>query len=204
MQRQSSGHEICLGGQLAYLGDARSNPMSEAHLRAKSATAAAAPLFEPACDRLFADLQHLETIRLDAARPMGMGDVSRSVTPKFGLLAPPPADGVVTARHFMPFSYHPTLALTGAQCPAAGGADARNDGRRNRGAAAGSPALVTLEHPSSAMTVTVDWQNCDDGFMVCSARVLPTARLLARGAKSMCLKRCCRCRCRHSPTPLAG
>ena len=54
--------------------------------------------------------------RLKAGELMGMGDVTKSVTPKFAVLGKPRNGGTITARYFMPWKTHPTMAVTGAQC----------------------------------------------------------------------------------------
>ena len=61
--------------------------------------------------------ERMESLRLEAGRRMGLGDVSKSVTPKIGLIAEPRAGGHLTARYFMPWSTHPTMAVTGSQMP---------------------------------------------------------------------------------------
>jgi len=61
-------------------------------------------------------LERIEAVRLEAGARMGMGDVSKSVTPKFGLLAPARDGGSFAARYFMPWNTHPAMAVTGAQC----------------------------------------------------------------------------------------
>ena len=43
----------------------------------------------------------MERIRLKAGELMGMGDVTKSVTPKFAVLAKPRNGGTITARYFM-------------------------------------------------------------------------------------------------------
>ena len=65
-------------------------------------------------NRAFYD--RMEPIRREAGRRMGLGDVSKSVTPKFGLLAPARDGGTAAARYFMPWNCHPSLAVTGSQC----------------------------------------------------------------------------------------
>ncbi|MEM1383056.1 MAG: 4-oxalomesaconate tautomerase [Pseudomonadota bacterium] len=125
--------------------------------------------------------ERIEPIRIEAGRLMGMGDVTKSVTPKFGLLAPPRSGGAVAARYFMPWACHPTMAVTGAQCLAsslllpgtvAEGVAARPDG---------SPVEVVIEHPSGQIEVVVDYAPQGDGIAVRSAGLVRTARLLARG-----------------------
>ncbi len=63
----------------------------------------------------------IESIRLKAARRMGMGmgDVSPSVVPKFGLLAPARNGGTICSRYFLPWSCHPSHAITGGICVSA-------------------------------------------------------------------------------------
>ncbi|MGB5557293.1 MAG: PrpF domain-containing protein, partial [Paracoccaceae bacterium] len=123
----------------------------------------------------------MEPIRIEAGKRMGMGDVSGSVTPKFGLLAEPRAGGTIAARYFMPKNCHPTMAVTGSQCLAS---CVLTPGTVAEGLFAppeGVPALVVIEHPTGAIEVTVDYQNGADGFQLRSAGLLRTARLLARG-----------------------
>jgi 2-methylaconitate cis-trans-isomerase PrpF len=123
----------------------------------------------------------MEPIRIEAGRRMGLGDVSKSVAPKFGLLAPARHGGAVTARYFMPWNCHPTMAVTGAQCLAS---CLLTPGTVAEGLTApveGQPAVVVIEHPSGQIEVTVDYAINQDGFALRSAGLLRTARLLARG-----------------------
>ncbi|MBT8361556.1 MAG: 4-oxalomesaconate tautomerase, partial [Deltaproteobacteria bacterium] len=136
------------------------------------------------CDELDAHryfYDRMEPIRIEAGRRMGMGDVTNSVTPKFGLLAPPKAGGTISARYFMPWKCHPTMAVTGAQCLAAclltrntvadGMARLPNE----------VPACITLEHASGQIDVIVDYDYEPDGIIVKSAGLIRTARKLAEG-----------------------
>ncbi len=123
----------------------------------------------------------MEPIRLEAGRRMGLGDVSKSVTPKFGILAPARDGGAIAARYFMPWNAHPSMAVTGAQCLAA---CALHPGTVAEGMAAvpdGRPAPVRIEHASGAIDVAVDFTQGPDGFTLHSAGLVRTARLLARG-----------------------
>ena len=65
-------------------------------------------------NRAFFD--RMEAIRIQAGALMGMGDVTKSVTPKFGLVAPAVQGGTLAVRYFMPWTTHPTVAVTGSQC----------------------------------------------------------------------------------------
>ncbi|MEL7460017.1 MAG: 4-oxalomesaconate tautomerase [Pseudomonadota bacterium] len=123
----------------------------------------------------------MEAIRVEAGRRMGMGDVSASVTPKFGLVAAPVAGGTALTRYFMPKNCHPSLAVTGSQCLSAcllcPGTVA--DGIAAR--ANTNPTLMRLEHPMGILEVIMDTCNGDAGFEVVSAGLVRTARKLAAG-----------------------
>lgn len=123
----------------------------------------------------------MEAVRLEAGQAMGMGDVSASVTPKFGLLAPPRENGAVAARYFMPWSAHPTMAVTGAQCIAAcvlaPGTVAEGLARIPNE----TPARIVIEHASGSIEALVDYAHTDKGIDILSAGLTRTARLLARG-----------------------
>ncbi len=123
----------------------------------------------------------IEALRREAGRRMGFGDVSKSVTPKVGLIARPREGGHFSARYFMPWDTHPTLAVTGSQCLAA---CALAPGTVAAGLVAPidpSPAVVRIEHPMGLMDVTVTYSRGAGGFTFHSAGVLRTARLIARG-----------------------
>ncbi len=129
-------------------------------------------------DRTFFD--RFEAIRAEAGARMGMGDVSKSVTPKFGILAPPREGGTVATRYFMPWNTHPSMAVTGAQCLAS---CALTPGTVADGlveAPTGRPANVVLEHASGTIDVLVDYDD-SNGFELKSAGLLRTARKLAEG-----------------------
>ncbi|MFN4101193.1 MAG: 4-oxalomesaconate tautomerase [Pararhodobacter sp.] len=126
-------------------------------------------------------MARIEAIRLQAGRAMGLGDVAKSVTPKFAVLAPPRAGGAVTARYFMPWNCHPSMAVTGAQCLAS---CVLTPGTVAAGLAVppgGRPAIVRIEHPMGDIEVTVDAETGPGGFQLRSAGLTRTARLLARG-----------------------
>ncbi len=125
--------------------------------------------------------ERMEALRLEAGRRMGLGDVTRSVTPKIGLLAAPRAGGTVTARYFMPWECHPSMAVTGAQCLAA---CTLLPGGIAEGLAQppeGSPAGIRIEHPSGEIEAMMDYAREGGELRINAAGLLRTARLLARG-----------------------
>lgn len=123
-----------------------------------------------------------EAMRREAGRRMGMGDVSTSVMPKIAVLAAPQGSGTIAARYMMPWTAHPSMAVTGAQCIAAcvltPGTVADGLGQGLTGC---SPELVVIEHPSGEIDVTVSFDPSPEGPQIKAAGLLRTARLIARG-----------------------
>jgi 4-oxalomesaconate tautomerase len=110
-----------------------------------------------------------------------MGDVSQSVTPKFGLLNSVGEINQIGCRYFMPWETHPTVAVTGSQCLAscalAKGTVA--DGLMQTDST--SPTLVTLHHPMGTMDVLIDYSTDGDNYVNKSAGLVRTARKIAGG-----------------------
>ena len=130
-------------------------------------------------NRAFYD--RMEPIRVKAGQRMGMGDVSGSVTPKFGLVAAPVAGGAALTRYFMPHTCHPSLAVTGAQCLSACLLCPGTVAQGILSAPDTGPLDVALEHPMGFVHVTMDYLRDGDTLQVRSAGLTRTARLLARG-----------------------
>lgn len=122
----------------------------------------------------------MEAVRLEAGRRMGLGDVSRSVTPKFAVLSEATEGGSISARYFMPWKCHPSMAVTGAQCIAA---CALTPGSVADGLMTppGSPADIVIEHPMGSIDVAMTFERTNRDLTVISAGLTRTARLLARG-----------------------
>ncbi|MEM9248126.1 MAG: 4-oxalomesaconate tautomerase [Pseudomonadota bacterium] len=123
----------------------------------------------------------MEGVRIAAGRAMGMGDVSGSVTPKFGLLSPAVAGGTIATRYFMPWKTHPTMAVTGAQCLASCVLTPGSVAEGLCEVPSGAPATITLEHPTGQIDVVVDFERNGTALTLRSAGLVRTARLLARG-----------------------
>lgn len=123
----------------------------------------------------------IEKRRLQAGKLMGLGDVSKSVVPKVGLIAAPKHGGHMSVRYFMPWTAHPTLAVTGSQCLAACALAPNTVAQGLTGVAQPSPFAMEIEHPMGQMQVRVRYENGPDGFEFISAGVTRTARLIARG-----------------------
>ena len=134
-------------------------------------------------------MARMQAIRLAAGAAMGMGDVSRSVTPKFALFAPAVSGGTIAARYFMPWQAHPSMAVTGAQCLASCAVLPGSIAEGLLVRPTTSPATITIEHPSGMIDVIVDYAHDDqsdgmgnfEGFVLRSAGLVRTARKLAAG-----------------------
>ena len=124
----------------------------------------------------------MEPIRRKAGELMGMGDVSKSVTPKFGLLAPARDGGTAATRYFMPWNCHPSLAVTGSQCMSACLlCPGTVGGSIIDGPLPAAPARLHLEHPMGKLEVVVDYTIDGADFTLNSAGLIRTARKLAAG-----------------------
>ncbi len=127
----------------------------------------------------------MEPLRISAGELMGLGDVSQSVVPKFGVLAKPREGGSIAARYFMPWKCHPSYAVTGSICTGscllAPGTVA--SGLADLGEA--NPAPVRIEHPSGTLEVVFDWEAKNGDFVLNSAGLLRTARKLFAGEVSI-------------------
>ena len=123
----------------------------------------------------------MEAVRQQAGAAMGIKDVASSVTPKFGLLAPARDGGTVAVRYFMPWTTHPTMAVTGAQCLASCVLTPGSVAQGLVPIPIDRPALLTLEHASGMIDVTVDFDINDGQIDLRSAGLVRTARLLAKG-----------------------
>lgn len=124
----------------------------------------------------------LESIRLQAGRLMGLGDVTDKTIPKMCLISPPQRGGAINTRTFIPHRCHQAVGVLAAAsdvaaclCPnsvAASIADVPQE----------SPARVDVEHPSGALTIELEWQCNDQGeLQVLRTGVIRTARKLMDG-----------------------
>lgn len=125
--------------------------------------------------------ERMEPIRIEAGKRMGMGDVRESVTPKFGLIAPARAGGTICARYFMPWTCHPSMAVTGSQCLAS---CVLTPGTVAEGMPClpdENPAPIVIEHAMGRIEVLIDYTSDGARFELRSTGLVRTARKLAAG-----------------------
>ena len=123
----------------------------------------------------------IESIRQEAGRMAGMGDVSEMVLPKVGLLLPPQKGGTIKSMYLTPHSLHPAHAVSGAVCI--------GTACKAKGTIAAELAKVNdepkekiiLEHPSGFIPVMIQVSGEGKDFTVEKAGTLRTARKIMDG-----------------------
>lgn len=126
-----------------------------------------------------------EPIRIAAGVLMGLGDVTKSVVPKFALLAKPREEGTIAARYFMPWSCHPSYAVTGSICTGSCVLAPQTVAEGLSAILNLSPTPIKIEHPSGLIDVVFEYEVGADGFQLWSAGLIRTARKLFTGAVSV-------------------
>lgn len=118
-------------------------------------------------------LARIEALRHEAGHRMGLGDTSKLVVPKVGLLSQPRRDGTITSRYFVPDRCHKSHAVTGALCVAVAcrtpGTVAFDLARAAEG------TFVGIEHPSGSIPIDLVFNA--DGTVARASLVRTTRRI---------------------------
>ena len=113
---------------------------------------------------------------------MGMGDVSKGVTPKFALLAKPAQGGTIATRYFVPDACHKALAVTGTVCLASACAIPGHDRVADRERARRRlRASIEIEHPSGKIAIDLDADFTNGKQELRRAALIRTARRVFEG-----------------------
>jgi 2-methylaconitate cis-trans-isomerase PrpF len=123
----------------------------------------------------------LASIRVEAGRRMGLGDVSRAVVPKPVLVAPPRNGGSITSRYFTPLTCHRSHAATGALAVATAAVlpgSVANRCVEPHGLARGT---VAVEHPAGRIEVDLEIAGDAARPEVRRASLVRTARRIFEG-----------------------
>lgn len=132
-------------------------------------------------DQVFLD--RIESIRRQAGAAMGMGDVSDSVVPKFGMVAPPRAGGHFASRYFTQYGKcHPAYAVSGSICASACSALPSSTANAVVVQDARYPDLTQIEHPSGVIDVAMDVKVEAGQLEVISGGSIRTARRIMAGS----------------------
>lgn len=135
-------------------------------------------------DEITADhdlMLRIETIRLEAGKRMGLGDVTNSVIPKVGLLARARKGGAISSRYLTPHAVHAAHAVTGAICISSCIAIEGTVANALASSSTGSDDRVRIEHPSGSIEIRLQTSGTGTDLDVTSAGVVRTARKLMDG-----------------------
>jgi 2-methylaconitate cis-trans-isomerase PrpF len=135
-------------------------------------------------DELNADsalLARMETVRREAGRLMGFGDVSKRVLPKFDLVTPPRHGGVICSRYFTPAAAHTSHAVTGALCLAAACLIPGTVAARVARLLPENANRVVIEHPAGSLATEITLRMEGGAITIPTAAFVRTAARLGRG-----------------------
>lgn len=122
----------------------------------------------------------LESIRLEAARRMGLGDVTATSVPKLTLVSEPRSGGTLNTRSFIPHRCHDAIGVLGAVSVATAAILPGTPAAGLLGSAPG--ASIVLEHPTGTFETIVHLGTGPDAApIVDRAGIIRTARKLMDG-----------------------
>jgi 2-methylaconitate cis-trans-isomerase PrpF len=119
-------------------------------------------------------MRRVEAMRVIAGERVGLGDVTKAVLPKVGIVGRDDS-GDVTVAYLMPWQVHKSLAVTGAVCVTTAASTRGTILSRERPLEDG---VVRLRHPSGVMEVSVRF---DADEKLAAAGVIRTARRIFEG-----------------------
>jgi 2-methylaconitate cis-trans-isomerase PrpF len=123
----------------------------------------------------------MEAIRRKAGELMGMGDVSRLVVPKIGLLSKPRNGGTIASRYFVPYSCHKAHAVTGTVCVASACAIPGTVATQLITLSPAPQGIIKIEHPSGMIAIDLDVELDKAAPVMRRAALIRTARRLFDG-----------------------
>jgi 4-oxalomesaconate tautomerase len=123
----------------------------------------------------------MEAIRRKAGELMGMGDVSKLVVPKIGLLSEPRKGGTIASRYFVPYSCHKAHAVTGTVCVASACAIPGTIAAQLVTLPPAPQGVIKIEHPSGMIAIDLDVELDQTSSVMRRAALIRTARRLFDG-----------------------
>jgi len=126
-------------------------------------------------------MERIETIRLEAGRRMGLGDVTDSVMPKVGILSPARAGGLVSSVYLTPHHLHKAHAVTGAICVACSASITGTVGSSIATPRDQRSGRLRIEHVSGDIEVALELEGDGADMKVPRAGLVRTARKLMDG-----------------------
>ena len=125
--------------------------------------------------------ERMEAIRRKAGVLMGMGDVSKMVVPKIGLLAKPRNGGTIASRYFVPTSCHKAHAVTGTVCVASACAIPGTVASQLVNLPPAPQGVIEIEHPSGKIAIDLDADFTNGRQELRRAALIRTARRVFEG-----------------------
>jgi 2-methylaconitate cis-trans-isomerase PrpF len=125
--------------------------------------------------------ERMEAIRRKAGVMMGMGDVSKAVVPKIGLLSQPRHGGTITSRYFVPYECHKAHAVTGTVCVASACAIPGTVASQLVTLPPPPQGIITIEHPSGTIAIDLDAEFAGGKEALRRAALVRTARRIFEG-----------------------
>lgn len=125
--------------------------------------------------------KRMEAIRRKAGELMRMGDVSKMVVPKIGLLSKPHRGGTISSRYFMPHSCHKAHAVTGTVCVASACAIPGTVAAQLIRLPPAPQGEIRIEHPSGIIAIDLDADFTGGQELLRRAALVRTARRIFDG-----------------------
>jgi len=126
--------------------------------------------------------ERLESIRIQAGKAMGLGDVSAKTVPKMTLISRPCAGGMISTQTFIPHVCHKSIGVLGAVSVASACVLPGSLCRDVASAKEGLEVDAIVEHPSGSITVRLVMSQSTSGRIeIVRSGVVRTARMIARG-----------------------
>ena len=126
-------------------------------------------------------LKKIEAIRLEAARRMGMGDVSEAVVPKMAIISAPEHGGALQTRCLIPKRCHDSVGVFAAASIATACVLPGSVAHRLTAIPAGSIKRMDIEHPSGIFSVRLEMGGTEEKPRVERAGIVRTARAIFDG-----------------------
>jgi 4-oxalomesaconate tautomerase len=123
----------------------------------------------------------VESIRLQAGRAMGLGDVTDKVVPKMSLVSRPRQGGTLNTRTFIPKVCHDAIGVLGAVSVASAAVYKGSPAHQVAELVTGPSRRMVVEHPSGDFIVDLDLDESTQPPTILTAGLLRTTRLIASG-----------------------
>jgi 4-oxalomesaconate tautomerase len=123
----------------------------------------------------------LESIRLQAGRLMGLGDVTDTTVPKLTMVSPPTGLGDLTTRTFIPHRCHEAIGALGAVSVATAALLPGSPAAAVIRTGAGIDGTIICEHPTGSFSTTISVDTSTTPPIARRAGIIRTARKLMDG-----------------------